>query len=171
MAGAESRNQEAEIWQNQWEKDAYSGGGTLQIVPIRVYLLLSLLSFIAVWRQAWLFLPEKTIPRSLHSWRIPVRLCVWLDHFEISPDRFQPADEGMQLSCVSVWYTLYSSLVYSICLPLFRQVKELVEPPDLLWIRLRRPQQAKRPVGGIQLALWIRVTIMHSDHVRPYLCR
>jgi len=47
----------------------YYGLGTLQIVSIRVYLLFPLLSFIAVWRQAWLFLPEETIPWSLYSGR------------------------------------------------------------------------------------------------------
>ena len=107
--------------------------GTLQVLPIGIHFLLSLLSIIAVRRQARLFLPKETIPWSLHPgryaldthfclvmnyschnthfwmhyfYRIPIRLCIWLDHFEISPDRLQPTDEGMLVISYN-WMTLF----------------------------------------------------------------
>jgi len=152
------------------------GLGTLQIVPNRVYFLLSLLPFIAVWRQAWLFLPEKTIPRSLHSGRydfwnnsfpcdhVP-SLVIFYWGRPVAPVCNVLTNAGYQFDYVFDWTILkYPQIssnprmrvcnclvllfgthciahwAYSIRLPLFRQVKELVEPLDLLWIRLRSPQ-------------------------------
>jgi hypothetical protein len=58
-------------WLSCWWNMKYNGyfAGPLQELSFRIYILLSLLPFTAVWRQTWLFIPEETFPRLVYSRR------------------------------------------------------------------------------------------------------
>ena len=52
----------------EYEVNGYFAG-PLQELSFRIYILLSLLPFTAVWWQAWLFIPEETFPWLVYSRR------------------------------------------------------------------------------------------------------
>lgn len=65
--------------------------------------------------------------------------------------------------CFVVWLT------YSVCLSLFRQVKEPVELLDLPWTRLRRPQVCASALENLCIKFMMQTGHIF-EHVSPHFC-
>lgn len=76
MAGPEGGDQEAEVREDQREEDVDAHRGPLQELPVRIRLLLPLLSAAPVRRQTRLCLPEEAVQGLVHPGRCVLDLDV-----------------------------------------------------------------------------------------------